>query len=140
MKKIMFVAMVLLFAGGLFAQIEKSTVLPPKSHEITLAEKVGYSARYEQKFQIDEAHPNVFRMHADQVLQLLKQEGVAEFVMELGVTEEGTVTPVYYAADKNGNPLEMILEKTFPCPPMCDVQNNINAGIRTGALKYRDYK
>lgn len=132
MKNIL--VLLMFITSVLFAQTTKSEVLPERDHTFSLEKKAEYTSRYADKNVIDETHPNKFRMHAVQLLEVITQEGASEFVMELGTNADGITVPIYSAADKNGNALAMNKQLTFLCPPRCAI-SDLSAALKEKKLR-----
>lgn len=58
--------------------------------------------------------------HAEAIKRLLAQDGAAGVRFSLGINDEGSVTLVGFAVDKNGNVVgPEVIDNAHPCPPWC---------------------
>ena len=95
---------------------------------ITLAEGAEFTSRYRTN------HPDsvqglfVGRQHMEDILAHTDCQGIR---MYLGENIEGGLEFVLVGADSNGNDmLNLIVERTFKCPPTCGDSNALNSNLK----------
>lgn len=98
--------------------------LPPRDHHITLAEAAALTRRHRDAKLFTEKSG---AFHKDQVLKLLDQKGCVGLRIHYGRNPDGSPALILTGMDANDADLTGdILEKHFPCPPMCGASNTLN--------------
>jgi len=98
--------------------------LPQRDHTLPLADAAAMTRRYRLR------HPKAEKggtFDADQVRALMAQPGAAALRYYHGVDEEGRYAIVLVAVDAAGLDLTdgVIMEKHWPCPPICDPTSDL---------------
>ena len=99
--------------------------LPARDHHITLAEAAVLTKRHRDAKSGAEKSG---AFHKDQVLKLLAQTGCVGLRIHYGLNADGTTALVLTGMDASDNDLTgEILEKHFPCPPVCGEANALSS-------------
>ena len=105
--------------------MEVAVALPPRDHRISLTEAAALTKRHRDA-KISTEKSGAF--HKDQVLELLAQKGCVGLRIHYGRNADGTPALVLTGIDATDSDLtDDILEKHFPCPPMCGAANALNS-------------
>ncbi len=99
--------------------------LPPRDHRITLAEAAALTKRHREA----KVHPEKSgAFHKDQVLALLAQPGCVGLRIYHGRNADNTPALILTGIDANDSDLTgEILERHYPCPPVCGGANPLNS-------------
>jgi hypothetical protein len=98
--------------------------LPERDHTIPLTEARAMTRRYRLQ------HPKAEKgglFDADQLRALLAQPGAVGLRYYHGLNEDGTYAIILVAVDAAGLDLtdEVIMERHWPCPPICDPTSDL---------------
>ena len=101
---------------------ETAVALPARDHRISIAEAAALTKSY-RAAKVSEEKAGAF--HKDQVLELLNQPGCVGLRIYYGRQADGKPALVLTGIDKEDKDLTggTILEKHYPCPPMCDLSS-----------------
>jgi hypothetical protein len=98
--------------------------LPARDHRITLTEAAALTKRHREAKVFTEKSG---AFHKDQVLRLLAQPGCVGLRIHYGRNADGTPALVLTGIDVSDSDLTGdILEKHFPCPPVCGAGSALN--------------
>lgn len=99
--------------------------LPARDHRISLADAAALTKSY-RAAKVSEEKAGAF--HKDQVLKLLDQPGCVGLRIHYGRNANGSPALVLTGIDATDNDLTgEILEKHYPCPPVCGGANPLNS-------------
>lgn len=100
--------------------------LPPRNHRITFEAAAEMTRRYRSSSKAWPVRAGAF--HADQVRELLAQKGCAALRVWYGINEKDEHVLILIGADGDDKDMKggVLLEVSFPCPPMCGDGNGLN--------------
>jgi hypothetical protein len=99
--------------------------LPPRDHRISLVEAAALTKRHRDA-KVSAEKSGAF--HKDQVLKLLGQAGCVGLRIHYGRNADGSMALVLTGIDAADTDITGdILERHFPCPPVCGAVNTLNA-------------
>ncbi|HNR18648.1 MAG TPA: hypothetical protein PKN75_07515 [Bacteroidia bacterium] len=103
------------------------TLTGREDHNISLALAAEYTANYRRTISPDEKKGGYFGK--DALLELLNQEGCVGFRYYYGIDEKGKKVLVLVGVNSEANDLVdgRLLERSWPCPHCCSVDNPLNS-------------
>ena len=101
--------------------------LPPRDHRIPLADAAALTRRYREQSPKGAMKAGAF--HADQVRELLAQEGCVALRIYFGKQADGANGLVLVGLDANDNEMTggILLDIIYPCPPFCTDGSPLNS-------------
>jgi hypothetical protein len=111
---------------------EAPLLLPPRDHRITLEAAARMTRRYRTAAPTGE---KAGAFHADQVRALMAQDGCLALRYYHGMHEDGRPAIILVGMDPEGADMTdgVLLEKHYPCPPLCSELNVLNSGVGRAA-------
>jgi len=99
---------------------------PPREHRISFAQAAELTRRYRESVPAEALKAGA--LHADQVLELLKQPGCVAVRIYLGRDADAKETLVLVGVDDQDRDMTggMMLDVIFPCPPFCEGGGGLN--------------